>query len=155
MRKENEDLKRKLEDKEKFVEILEKEMEKKKRPNYFEFFELLDSKNFFKDLLNLESKSFYEICDKIENYYKTLNKYGVVRKIQYEKEVIPVKYALMITLYWLKHYTVDRVMSFFFGIHPVAVRRIIKKICVCILKFYDDLVCWPSPETFQNLKVFL
>ena len=133
---------------------MNKKIEKIEKPNYLKFFETLDSKNSFKDLLNMESDSFLEICDTIEIHYKSLNKDGIIRKIQYNKETIPIRYALMITLFWLKQYPVDKVMNFLFGLHPIAIKRIIKKICVCILKFYDHLVCWPSPETFQNLKVF-
>ena len=154
LRQENEDLKKKLVEQEKLIEILNQKIEKMEEPNYLEFFESLDSKNTFKHLLNLEPQSFYEICDTIEIHYKSLNKYGIVRKIQYNKEIIPIKYALMITLFWLKHYPVDKVMNFLFGLHPIDIKRIIKKICICILKFYDHLVSWPSNEVFQNLKVF-
>ena len=154
LRKENEELKRKLIEKENLIDNLIKKIEETEKPNYLKFFCSLETRKSFKYLLNLDPKSFYEICDTIEIYYRSLNKNGVVRKVEYGKEVIPVKYALMITLFWLRHYPIDKMMSFLFGLHPIDIKRIIKKICICIIKFYDHLIFWPSNETFENLKVF-
>ena len=147
---------RKIDELEKRIEILEeKEKMIEKRLGYEKIYELLEKnpKNY-KLLTNLESFEFHQMCDKIENYYENLNKFGEIIKIETKKKNLSVKFSLLITLFWLKHYPIDLLMNFLFEMFPIKIKRIIRKILICIIKFYDFVIYWPSDEEFDEMKVF-
>ena len=109
LQKENDILNKKIEDLENELKSLKKE----RKPRYKKLFEI-GKKDDMKSLVKFNYERFKKIKKKITNCFKNLDKDGFP-KIE-NRSKFPIKFSLFITLFWLKHYFIERIIYIFFEI---------------------------------------
>ena len=80
-----------------------------------------------KCLVKLNLEEFNKIKRKISLFYHDIT-YDGKTKIIKKRVNFPLKYALFITLFWMRNYFTDRIMSFFFGLSRIKINRIIQRV---------------------------
>jgi hypothetical protein len=105
------------------------------------------------NLIKFNQREFEELLKLVTPILETLNTRGSrYRRRSNRPEKVSFTSHLFITLFWLRQYPTDAVMSCIFGLDRRKTTRIIRRTLTALREALKNEISWPSETQFEKVK---
>lgn len=105
------------------------------------------------NLIKFNQREFEELLKLVTPILETLNTRGSrYRRRSNRPEKVSFTSHLFITLFWLRQYPIDAVMSCIFGLDRRKTTRIIRRTLTALREALKNEISWPSETQFEKVK---